>query len=143
MWLAAKIIKTHFMSRSFKESSLMVAEDFKFFIKTKDAFKGYFAVVLKASHAEKKNTQKEKYYNIIYIPIYQINPDNPLDEYNIVNTLINVVIPPEYPLKEQNTQNFRYIATRPQLKVSHIVFVSVCTYIYLMCDVCFCLNCYG
>ena len=150
MWLVAEVIKTHFMSRSSKEPSLMVAEDFNFFIETKGAFKGYCAVNLKASHAGKKNesltvsnhTQKDKEGNIMYIPIYQINPDNPLDEYNIVNTLINVVMPPKHLLKDKNTQMFRYIASKPQLKVSRIIIVSVCTYIYLICDVYFCLNGY-
>ena len=87
MWLVAEVIKTHFMSRSSKEPSLMVAEDFKFFTVIKGAFKGYRGVLLKASHARKKNesltvsnhTQKDKEGNIVYLPIYQINPKNPLD----------------------------------------------------------------
>ena len=78
MWLVAEVIKTHFMSRLSKEPSLMVAEDFKFFIEIKGAFKGYRTVVLKASHAGKKNedltvsnhTQKDKEGNIMYLPIY-------------------------------------------------------------------------
>ena len=91
----------------------MVANDFNFFIKTKGAFKDYQAVVLKATHARKKNeslivfnhTQKAKQDNIIYIPIYQINPDNLLDEYNIVNMLIDVVMPPKHLLKEHEFLN--------------------------------------
>ena len=56
----------------------MVISDFKFFVETKGAFKGYNAVVLKSNHAGKKNdsltvsnhTQKEKQDNIIHIPIF-------------------------------------------------------------------------
>ena len=150
MWLVAEVIKTHFMSRSSKEPSMMVAEDFRFFIKIKGAFKGYRAVVLKRNHAGKKNdsltvsnhTQKDKEGNIMYIPIYQINPNNPLDEYNIVDTLINVTLPPKHLCKEQSSRIFRYGASKPQLKVSRTMFLSVLTYMYLMCDVCFCLNSY-
>ena len=79
----------------------------------------------------------------MYIPIYQINPNNPLDEYNLVNTLINVVLPLKHLCKDQSSRIFRYIAAKPQLKVSHIVFVSVCICIYFMCNVCFRLNSYG
>ena len=151
IWLVAEVIKTHFMSRSSKEPSLMVAEDFKFFIEIKGAFKGYRAVLLKASHAGKKNesltvsnhTQKDKEGNIVYLPIYQINPKNPLDEYNLVNMLINVVLPPKHLCKDQSSQIFRYVASKSQLKVSHIVSVSVYIYIYFMCDVCFRLNSYS
>ena len=151
MWLVAEVIKTHFMSRSSKEPSLMVAEDFNFFIETKGAFKGYRAVNLSAAHAGKKNesltvsnhTQKDKEGNIMYIPTYQINPNNPLDEYNIVNLLINVVLPPKHLCKDQSSRIFRYIAAKPQLIVSRIMIVSMFTYIYLICDVYFCLNGYG
>ena len=150
MWLVVEVIKTHCMSRSSKEPSLMVAEDFKFFIETKRAFKGYRAVLLKASHAGKKNesltvsnhTQKDKEGNIVYLLIYQINPKNPLDKYNLVNTLINVVLPPKHLCKHQSTRIFRYQASKSQLKVSRIVFVYVCTYIYIMCDVCLRSNSY-
>ena len=121
MRLVAEVIKTHFISRLSKEPSLMVAKAFKFFIKIKGAFKGYRAVVLKASHAGKKNesltvsnhTQKDKEGNIMYIPIYQINPNNPLDEYNLVNLLINVVLPPKHLCKDQSSRIFRYSAAKP------------------------------
>ena len=88
MWLTIEVNKSHFISCLSKEPSLMVAKDFDFFIKTKGAFRGYRAVVLKATHAGKKNeslavsnhTKMEKQGNIIYVPIYQINPDYPIDE---------------------------------------------------------------
>ena len=153
MCLVAEVIKTHFMSRLSNEPSLMVAKDFKFSIETKGACKGYRAVDLLASHAGKKDeslivsnhTQKDKEGNIMYIPIYQINPNNPLDEYNLVNTLINVVLPPKHLCKDQSSRIFRYVASKSQLQVSCIVFVSVSVYIYIyfMCDVCFRLNSYG
>ena len=151
MWLVVEVIKTYFMSRLLGKPSLTVAEDFKFFIKTKGAFTGYLMVLLKASHARKKNesltvsnhTQKDKEGNIRYILICQSNPNNPLDEYNLVNLFINVVLPPKHLCKDQSSQTFRYIAAKSQLKVSHIVLLSLCTYIYLMCDVCFRLNSYS
>ena len=67
---------------SFQIFFVLVDEDFQFFIEIKGAFKGYRAVVLKASHAGKKNadltisnhTQKDKEGNIVYLPIYQFNP---------------------------------------------------------------------
>ena len=102
------------MSRSSKEPYLVIVEDFCFFIKTKGAFKGYWDVVLKGTHTGKKNdsltisnhTHQEKQDNIIYIYIYQINPADLLDEYNIVNTYINVCMPPKHLLKGNITQHF-------------------------------------
>ena len=79
----------------------------------------------------------------MYIPIYQINPNNPLDEYNLVNLLINVGLPPKHLCRDQSSRIFRYITAKSLLKVSHIVFLSLCTYIYFMCDACFRLNSYG
>ena len=46
------------MSYLSKEPSLMIAKDFKFFSKTKCAFKVYRVVVLLAFHAGKKNENR-------------------------------------------------------------------------------------
>ena len=135
-WLVAEVIKIHFITRSSKEPSMMVVDDFVFFVETKGAFKGCKAVVLKSNNAGQKNksltvskhTQKEIADHLIHVPIYQLNADDPMDEYNIVDTYINKLLPPKEML-QGNQRIFRYKAGGPQIKVSSIkyyIFMSVC-----------------
>ena len=106
---------------------MMVVDDFVFSVETKGAFKGYKAVVLKSNNAGQKNqdvsvskyTQKEKADNIIHVPIYQLNADDHMDEYNIVDTYINKLLPPKEMLND-NQRIFRYKAGTKDIKVSTI-----------------------
>ena len=106
---------------------MMVIDDFEFFVETKGAFKGYKAVVMKTNNAGQKNnklsvsnhTQKDKANNIIHVPIYQLNADDPMDEYNIIDTYINKLLPPKEML-QGNQRIFRYKARTKQIKVSTI-----------------------
>ena len=126
-WVVAEVIKIHFMSQSAKEPSSMVIDDFEFFVESKGAFKGYKAVVMKTNNAGQKNnklsvsnhTQKDKAGNIIHVPIYQLNADDPMDEYNIIDTYINKLLPPKEML-QGNQRIFRYKAGVKQIKVSSI-----------------------
>ena len=115
------------MSRFSKELSMMVVSDFEFFVEIKGAFKGFNAVVLKSNHAGQKNdslsvsnhTQKKKQDNIICVPIYQLNKEDPMDEYNIVHTYTKKLLPSKEMLKG-NKRIFRYKAGAAKIKVSSI-----------------------
>ena len=106
---------------------MMIIDDFVFFVETKGAFKGHKAVVLKFNNAGQKNQdlsiskhiQTEKTDNIIHIPIYQLNKDNPMDEHNVVHIYIKKLLPPSELLN--NERVFPYKAQTKQITVSLII----------------------
>ena len=83
--------------------------------------------MLKSNNAGQKNkditvtkhTQKDIADNIIHVPIYQLNADDPMDEYNIVDTYINKLLPPKEML-QGNQRTFWYKAGMKDIKVSTI-----------------------
>ena len=110
------------MSRSSKEPSMMVIDDFCFFNETNGAFKGYKAVVLKANHAGQKgkaitlnnHTATEFEHDVHYFPIYQMEIDNPMDEYNLIEHYFQKMLPADSKL-EGTTRIFRYKASRKDI----------------------------
>jgi hypothetical protein len=143
LWVIAEIIKTHFMSRSSKEPSEMVIDDFEFFVQTEGEFVDCNAFILKSNHNGQKNaditlsnhTHRDREDDRLYVPVYQVS-DDPMSEYNLVHKFFHQVLPPKERIFGP-ARIFRYIASNKQIKVS-IYSVSW----LLMCTVCCLLLCF-
>jgi len=124
LWVIAEIIKTHFMSRSSKEPSEMVIDDFIFFVQTEGEFVDCNAFILKSNHNGQKNaditlsnhTHRDREDDRQYVPLYQVS-DDPMNEYNLVHKFFHQVLPPKDRIFGP-ARIFRYIASKKQRKVS-------------------------
>jgi hypothetical protein len=124
MWVIAEIIKTHFMSRSSKEPSEMVIDDFIFSVQKEGEFADCNAFILKSNHNGQKNaditlsnhTHRDREDYRQYVPLYQVN-DDPMNEYNLVHKFFHQVLPPTNHIIGPACI-FRYIASNKQIKVS-------------------------
>ena len=130
-WVIAEIIKTHFMSRSSKEPSEMVIDDFIFFTQTEGEFVDCPAFILKSNHNGQKNaditlsnhTHRDREDDRQYVPLYKMD-DDPMSEYNLVYTFFHKVLPPKDRI-DGPARIFRYKASDKQRRVSIIMSTSL------------------
>ena len=138
-WVIAEIIKTHFMSRSSKEPSEMVIDDFIFFTQTEGEFVDCPAFILKSNHNGQKNqditlsnhTHRDREDDRQYVPLYKLD-DDPMSEYNLVHKFFHQVLPPKDRI-DGPARIFRYQASEKQRRVSLLLLLSVVVVFVVEC----------